>query len=90
MQDLLLLRFDFGHAHRAFRFEVFAQHFARRAGDMFLKIFSRSSCEEPLSAMISDLGLHFAQQQLDAAVVDVEQVLEHEHLVEDLLREVAS
>ena len=32
--------------------------------------------------------MHFAQEQLHAAIVDVDHVLPHEHLVEDLLREV--
>ena len=55
---------------------------------MFLKIFSRSSCVRALERDDQRLGLHLAQQRLDAAVVELEQVLEHEHLVDDLLREV--
>ena len=58
--------------------------------DMFLKILSRSSCVRALERDDQRLGLHFAQQRLDAAVVDVEDVVEHEHLVHDLLRQSSS
>ena len=55
--------------------------------DMFLKIFSRISSSAPFKATARRVGLDFAQDRLHAAVVDVEQVVEHEQRVLDQLAE---
>jgi hypothetical protein len=87
LQNLLLLRFDFRQAHRTLGVQVFAHHLAgplrHVLEDLFAQVLGRA-----LERDDQHFGLHFAQQQLDAAVVDVDDVIEHEHLVHDLLRHV--
>ena len=54
---------------------------------MFARNFCRNGGWAPFSETIKRFGFHFLQQQLDCAVFEVEQVLEHKHLIDDLLRE---
>ena len=55
---------------------------------MFLKIFSRSAGVAPFSATTSDSLCTSFIKRLDALVVDLLQVVEDEHVVHDLLRQV--
>jgi hypothetical protein len=54
---------------------------------MLVKIFSRKLLGGALEREYQRLGLHFAQQQLDRLVVQLEEVFPDEHLVHDPLRE---
>ena len=86
LQDLALLRLDFRHAHRTARVEVFGEQF----GGALRHVREELLAQRRLRALQRDdqrLGLDFLQQQLDRAVFQVEQVLEHEHLIDDLLRQ---
>ncbi|KAF1070496.1 MAG: hypothetical protein GAK39_01977 [Variovorax sp.] len=81
------LRFHFGQAHRAAAFQVLAQRLGRTHGHVgqdLVAHFHRTALERDDQR----LGHHFAQHQLHRAVVQFDQVVEHEHLVHDLLGQV--
>ena len=88
-QDFLLRRFDVGEPHRTLRRDVVFQDLGRALRhvleDLLLDLLVRG-----LERDRQHVGLHLAQDRLDAAVVDLEQVLEHEQRVLDLLAELRS
>src|SRR3989344_7489374 len=77
-EDFLLGGFHVADAHRAFGFQVVAQQFRGALGhvleDLLLDAFVRA-----LEGQYQHVGGDFAQQRLDAAVVDIGEVVEHEH-----------
>src|SRR5665213_1310213 len=68
-QNLLLRRLDLRQPHRTARFQVVLHHL-RRAFRHVLEYF-----------LLEFVAGHFAQQLLHAAIVDLVQVLEHEHQI---------
>src|SRR5450830_527543 len=82
-EDFLLGGFHVADAYRAFGFQVVAQQFGGALGhvleDLFLDAFVRT-----LEGQYQHVGGDFAQQRLDATVVDIGEVVEHEHEVFDL------
>src|SRR5471030_908480 len=82
-EDFFLRGFHVADTHRAFGLEVVAQQFGRSFGhvleDLFLDAFVRA-----LEGQHQYVGGHFPQQRLNPAVVDIGQVVEHEHEVFDL------
>ncbi len=81
------MRIDFGQAHRSLGFQVFLHHLGRTLRHVGEDLVAQA-LRGTLQRHDQRLGLDFAQQQLDAAAVDVDDVLEDEHLVHDLLRHV--
>src|SRR3989344_357489 len=77
-EDFLLRGFHIADTHRALGLEIVAQQFGRTLGhvleDLLLDAFVRA-----LEGQHQHVGGHFAQQRLDTAIVDIGQVVEHEH-----------
>src|SRR5690606_2286222 len=86
-KDFLLRRLDIADAHGSLGLQVVAQQFARALGhvledfflDRFVGTFERHD---------QHLGRYLAQQYLNASVIDIGQVVEDEHQVFDLCRQV--
>ena len=70
------------------RFEVFAQRLGGAGGHVRQELLAQFGAPPPLSATMSVFRCHLAQHRLDGPVVQFEDVLEHEHLVHDLLGQV--
>src|SRR5690554_328593 len=87
LQDGLLFGFHLRYPDRATRLHVFAQQVggaARHVAQKLLHKLFGSTLERHHQRVAVDL----LEQQLDAAVVEIHEVLEQEHLVDDLLGQV--
>src|SRR5580698_7117543 len=86
--DFLLRRLDIGEFHRSARFHVVLEDFRRplrHVLEYFLLHLRFCAAQRDRQGV----GSHLAQQRLDAAVIDVEQIVEHEQQVFDLLMHLA-
>jgi hypothetical protein len=88
LQDFLLFGLDLGDAHRAACFELLAQRLGR-AGRNVLEYLLAQLGGGALQRYHERLGLHFLHQRLDRLVVDLDEVVEREHVVHDPLRQLA-
>src|SRR6185503_4253590 len=85
-QDFLLRGLDIREAHRALGLQVALEHFR----GALRHVLEDLGLEVLVGALERDeqfVGGDLAQQFLHAAIVDLEQVVEHEHQVLDLLRQ---
>src|SRR3989338_4891433 len=66
LENFFLLGLDFRKAHRAFRFEIFPEHFRSTLRHVLEHLFAQF-LRGTLQCDDERIRLHFAQQQLDAA-----------------------
>src|SRR4051812_42932448 len=85
-EDFLLRRLDIREPHRALRFEIGLEHL-RRALRHVLEHLRLEGFVDALERDEQFVRGHLAQQLLHAAIVDLDEVVEHEHQVLDALRE---
>src|ERR1700676_4910908 len=82
--DFLLRGFDIGQFHRTACFHVVLEDLCRSLRHV-LEDFLLHFRFCPTQCHGQGVGTHFAQQRLDAAIVDIEQIVEYEQQILDLL-----